>query len=293
MPTPTKIWPDLEHAQVEPGQIAGEEETGGDLGELRRLELETADLQPVGRAAVHDAEAEHRDQRDDPQPVEHHREVEQHVIVDAHGDHQEHQADRHPAGLAGEVIDRHLGARAVDGREPDGRQQEGGEDQPAVDRGEQPQPRPLLGDWVASVIDPEILCIERLCDRRRHLGAAAAVLGEDGHHQLRVVGRGEGGEPGVVAVFEGEVVLFGALGLRDDLHGAALAGDLDAGKAGRAIARAAGSLTTRTCRRARCAGRPRECHPLGRRQLGVLEQVGDDLVPPLATMDVSSAIWSG
>ena len=249
------IWRNSKHAQVQPGEVAGEEEPGGDLGELRGLELEGADLQPVGGAAVHDAEGEHGDQRGDPQPVEHHRQVEQHVVVDAHRDHQQHETDRHPPGLAGEVVDQHLGARAVDGRETDGREQEGGEDQPAVDRGEQPQPRPLLWDWVTSRYRSRILCIERLCDRCGHPGTAAAVLGEDGHHQLRVVGRGEGGEPGVVAVFEGEVVLFGALGLRDDLHGAALARDLDPRQAGRAVAGAPGSLTTptmppRTVRRA-------------------------------------------
>src|SRR3954449_8946418 len=72
---------------------------------------------------------------------------------------------------------------------------------PSIDDSSRSRGRSSVIGWLP-VIDPEILGIEGLRDRCGHLGPAAAVLGEDGHHQLRIVRRREGGEPGMVAVFE-------------------------------------------------------------------------------------------
>src|SRR5258706_10437350 len=108
---------------------------------------------------------------------------------------------------------------------------------PSMDDSSRNRGRSSWSGWLP-VIDPEILCIDSLCDRRRHPGPAAAVLGEDRDYQLGVVGRSERGEPRVVAVFEGHALGVEPLRVGDHLDGAALAGDLHPLQTGRAEGRA-------------------------------------------------------
>src|SRR5688572_6831448 len=86
-------------------------------------------------------------------------------------------------------------------------------------------------------IDLEVLCMESLRDGSRHAGAGAAVLGEDHYDDLGILSGGERSEPGVVPELERKGLGFGAGGLRDDLHGAGLAGHLGARNAGPPVGR--------------------------------------------------------
>src|SRR5688572_1474326 len=83
----------------------------------------------------------------------------------------------------------------------------------------------------ASGVDVEVLLIERFDHGRRHARAVAPVLDERHHHQLRVLGRRVRGEPGVVALLEGELARVDPGLLLDYLRRTGLTRDLDPGQA--------------------------------------------------------------
>ena len=138
----------------------------------------------------------------------------------------------------------------------------------------------LLMERVTPVIDPEIPCIDGLA-----MGAATReppppCSTKTATTRRGFSGRREGGEPGVVAVLEGQAPRVHTPGWRDHLHGAGLAGDLDPGEPGRAVGRAARLVDHRPEPLAHHrAGRPASSGTRSaRRSVGVPEQMRRDPV---------------
>ncbi len=117
--------------------VRGQANDERDLGDLGRLELVTAELEPRLRALAPRADRrEHGKQQQHGAHVQHGRELKEKPVVDRRAEHEHHEADSHEDGLPFDVVMGvdPLGSQTGAGRAVDHHEPEDGNDQGRDDK---------------------------------------------------------------------------------------------------------------------------------------------------------------
>ena len=216
-------------------QITHHHEHDRELGQLRRLEMKEAEIDPSARSAGGVARDHHGDQQSDHHHIKRIRVGLQRAIVDEHRDQQRGGAGGDPDQLANhQRIDSLMPAvrRADDADQPDARQREHQDEQRPVEMkyvpaiaGRHQRRTPVIASLSSSTraifgcrrrrIELEVALEDVVNHGRRRAAAMTAVLDDAGGGDGRMILGRERDEPCVVLVLVGRILVFFLLALAD------------------------------------------------------------------------------